>query len=657
VQETGWRDARGIELEIPLMRPALPLIALLPLVALLAPLAQAQQALPPVVVSATRSALPLLLAPASMSVLRSEDVARLGSDNLLQLLRLEPSIQAFGRPIGGRKALSLRGMDPRHTLILVDGQRVSASDGLVGGSDFQLDWVGAADVARVEVVRGPMSVLYGPEALGGVIQVFTQPLPDQWQGQALVEARNGSQGADGHRVGLAVRGPLSETLRLGASLSDARRASTPGLADARITAVEGRQPREAALKLVWQPEAAHRVSLDARRAREQRWLDTRERSGLRRYHQSLHWLDRDRWGAAWDADWQGGLSTRLQAYRSSLAVRNIKTDGVASLRPNTLHDSVLEGQWVQARDADLQLTAGFEWRDEEVLNSGLQGGRGAAQHRGAFAQLEWQAEPALRLTGGLRGDHHSRFGSFWSPRAYAVWQAAPGWVLKGGVSRGFKAPSVKQNDANYREDEGPHTYLGNDSLRPEQATSVEAALAWDGRDAAASATLFRNRVGKLINTRLIGGTPARGTYVFENLDRAVVQGVEWQAGWRPAPGWNLQAQAVWMRARDAAGQPLEKRAERSATLRADYGNALWGAGMAWNRQCRLHLASGVAGQAPVAVPSVQGLQAQAHWRFAEGFTLRAGVDNLENQRLSTLSPLFSYEELPRTWRLSVEGRW
>ena len=79
--------------------------------------------------------------------------------------------------------------------------------------------------------------------------------------------------------------------------------------------------------------------------------------------------------------------------------------------------------------------AGFEWRDEEVLNSGLQGGRGAAQHRGAFAQLEWQAEPALRLTGGLRGDHHSRFGSFWSPRAYAVWQAAPGWVLKGGVSR------------------------------------------------------------------------------------------------------------------------------------------------------------------------------------------------------------------------------
>jgi len=54
---------------------------------------------------------------------------------------------------------------------------------------------------------------------------------------------------------------------------------------------------------------------------------------------------------------------------------------------------------------------------------------------------------------------------------------------------------------------------------------------------------------------------------------------------------------------------------------------------------------------------VQGLQAQAHWRFAEGFTLRAGVDNLENQRLSTLSPLFSYEELPRTWRLSVEGRW
>ena len=82
-------------------------------------------------------------------------------------------------------------------------------------------------------------------------------------------------------------------------------------------------------------------------------------------------------------------------------MRNIKTDGVASLRPNTLHDSVVEGQWVQARDADLQLTAGFEWRDEEVLTSGLQGGRGAAQHRGAFAQLEWQRRVA-RLQGTER---------------------------------------------------------------------------------------------------------------------------------------------------------------------------------------------------------------------------------------------------------------
>ena len=63
-------------------------------------------------------------------------------------------------------------MDGRHVLTLVNGKRISASDGVIGHSDFQYDWIPIEGIERIEVIRGPMSVLYGSEALGGVINVI-----------------------------------------------------------------------------------------------------------------------------------------------------------------------------------------------------------------------------------------------------------------------------------------------------------------------------------------------------------------------------------------------------------------------------------------------------------------------------------------------------
>lgn len=631
--------------------------ALTPLALLLAsaPLLAQTLTLPVVVVSATRHALPLAEAPAAMTVLGSEQLAESGTENLLQALRAEPGVSSFGRPIGGRKALALRGMDPRHTLILVDGKRIAASDGLVGASDFQLDWTGAQDIERVEVVRGPMSVLYGAEALGGVINVITKPLPAQLQAQGLLEGREGARGGSGHRAQASLRLPLFEGLRAGLSFSDSRREASPSADDPRLTAVEGRHPREAALRLEAELAKGQRILLDARHQDEERWLDARERSGQRRYHQSLHWLARRHAALAWEADW-GGWDSQLRAYGTELGVRNLKTNGVASLRPNTLNDRVLEGQLHGALAGSQQLTTGFELRREQLDNAGLPGGQAEAEHRALFAQ--WEAEPlqALKLTAGLRTDHHERFGSELSPRVYAVWRAAPEWVVKGGYGHGFKAPTLKQIDPSYREDEGPNTYLGRADLRPETNDNWELGLAWDGAGFGASAMAFRNRIQDLISPRLISGTAARGTYQFENLDRARLQGLEAALAWR-AGAWQLQLHQTWLSARDDAGNWLDKRARRMAGLRADYRAAQWSAGLAWENQTGLHLASSVAGQPPQRVAPLNLVHLHASWQLHPMLRLRAGLDNATNVRLAAKSPLFSYEELPRTWRLGLEARW
>ncbi|HEY0954154.1 MAG TPA: TonB-dependent receptor [Roseateles sp.] len=641
---------------LPGPRRALVQACLLSLGMLASARAETADQLPRIVVSATRHAVPLADAPAAITVVDAEQLAQRGTDNLLQALRVEPGVGAFGRPIGGRKALSLRGMDPRHVLVLVDGQRVSASDGLVGSSDFQLDWTGAVDIARIEVVRGPMSVLYGAEALGGVINVITEPLNGQLQARAFVEGRGGQSGGDGHRMAAALRGGFGPDVDFGLALSDARRQSTPSQSDARITAVEGRRPREAALKLQWRLAPGQSLAADSRHGDEQRWLDARERSGKKRYHQSLHHLVRDHHALQWDAEWGQGRQTLLRVYENRLSVSNIKTDGVASLRPNTLSDRVLEGQGSMPVGVTQLWTAGFELRDEKLVNAGLPGGGASATHSGVYLQDELRLSPALSLTAGARADHASRFGTEFSPRLYAVWKPAAGWVVKGGLGHGFKAPTLKQIDPNYREDEGPNTYVGQAGLKPERNDSVEATLAWDTAPAGASLTAYRNRVRHLITPVLLSGTANSGVYQFRNIDAAVLQGLEAAAGWR-AGGWTLQLQAGLLHAEDDRGQPLEKRARRSWGLRADWQRGAWRTGGDVTVHSGLHLASTVTGEPPQGVPRLTLANLHASVVLGHGWTLRAGIDNVTNMRLAAKSSLFGWEELPRSCRIGVEGRW
>lgn len=616
----------------------------------------APQALPRIVVSATRHAMPLADAPAAITVVDAEQVAVRGTDNLLQALRVEPGVTAFGRPTGGRKSLSLRGMDPRHVLVLVDGQRISASDGLVGSSDFQLDWTGAVDIERIEVVRGPMSVLYGAEALGGVINVITAPLTGELQARALAEAREGDGGGSGHRLAAALRGGFGPSMDFGLAISDARRESTPTAADARITAVEGRQPRELSARLQWHAAPTQRLGLDSRHTDERRWLDARERSGPKRFHQSLHHLVRDHTALTWDADWGQGRDTLLRVYENRLAVSNVKTNGVASLRPNTLTDRVLEGQGTSPVGTTQLFTTGFELRDEHLDNAGLPGGQASATHTGVYLQDETRLSTALSLTAGLRADHASRFGTELSPRLYAVWQPAAHWIVKGGFGHGFKAPTLKQINPDYKEDEGPNTYVGQAGLLPETNDNIEATIAWDTASAGASVTAFRNRIRHLIVPVLLSGTPASGTYQFRNIDSAVLQGFEAAAGWRGG-GWTLQAQAGWLSAHDGRGVWLEKRARTTWGLRADWQQGAWRAGGDVTTQSGLRLASPVAGQAPQRVPRLTMVNVHASLVLSPQLTLRAGIDNATDLRLASQSSLFSWEELPRNCRIGIEARW
>lgn len=614
-----------------------------------------------VVVTATRHAMPALEAPASMSVVTRSEIERRGADNVLDAIRGSAGVSLQGRAIGGRQVLSLRGLDSRHTLFLVDGRRIGASDGVIGHSDFQYAWIGVDAIERIEVVRGPLSVLYGSEALGGVVNVITRAPGERWELGAALDGRHaaGGRGGDSRRLEARASGPLAEGLGLRVGASHARRDALAAVEDARIDELEGHDRREGRLGLFWRPAAGQRLEAEWVQGQEERQASARERSGARRYHETVNRIDRTMGTLGWSADWGGAsnLATELRAYRAALDVVNERSAGVAVNPPQRSVDDVLDGQ-ARWQAGAMDWTAGFEARDETLHDPGLPGGRSVARHRSLYLQDEWPLAPALRLTLGLRHDRHSLYGGEISPRAYLVWRASPELTIKGGYGRGFKAPNLKQIVPGARR-EGPNQFLGNPDLRAEINDSVEAGIGWRRGGLEAQLVLFDQRLDDLIEVRLVeaGPVPGTGTYTYENLARARLRGIEAALAEKLGGAVEFELGYTYLDARSGDGRRLDKRPRHRATLRLDVHDRPWRAGLRSETTTGQLLPAAIVGAPAQDAPTLTLVGAYLVRSLPAGLELTLGVDNLGNVRLADKSALFQQVEPPRTWRLVLRGRW
>lgn len=620
-----------------------------------------EAAAPQVVVTATRRPMLEVDAPAAMTVVTRRQIEQRGADNVLDAIRGETGVSLQGRAIGGRQVISLRGLDSRHTLFLVDGRRVASSDSVIGHSDFQYDWIAVEDIERIEIARGPLSVLYGSEAMGGVINIITREPSNTWTGGATVEGSwaEGGRGGDGWRTAFGLSGPLGGGLALRAGASQTVLDPLASLEDARISELEGREKSEGWLSLAWWLPAGHRLDADFRQSREERVADARERGGARRYHQTLNRLDRQMASLGWSAQWGGplALASQLRAYSSVIDVLNERSAGVLPNPPQRLQDEVLEGQ-LGGLSGLHAWTTGFEARNESLEDAGLPGGRSLARLRALYVQDEWAVLPQLRLTLGLRRDDNSLYGGETSPRAYAVWRASPVWTVKGGYGHGFKAPNLKQIVPGARR-EGPNLFIGNPDLQPETSNSVELGVGWQQGGSEGQLMVFDQQIDDLIEVVLLraGPVPGTGTYSYRNVAEARMRGVE--AGLSQALGaaFVLGLSANYLDARDGEGQRLDKRPRVTATLRLDWQRSDWRAGARAEYAAGQLLPAVTVGAPSVKAPSTTLLNAYLIRALPGGLELALTVDNLSDLRLADESPLFAQAEAPRTWRLALRGRW
>ena len=609
-----------------------------------------------VVVTATATDRLASDAPASVSVITREQLDLKPVLDLSDALRGTPGITVAG--VGfGRRGIRIRGMDAEYTLVLLDGRRVDAASDAIAHADFDLGWLPAAAIERIEVVRGPMSSLYGSEALGGVVNVITRKATDAWQGNLVYNGGTveGGRGGGATQAGLYAGGALVPgTLGLSVFGEHRRKEATVDPTDPRLDEQEGRQANTGNAVLTWTPNDAQRIDLSHLQGREKRWRNALQAGAAPYVYETVDDIERAQTTLSHRGEWNWG-QTQLNAYHSTLDRDNRRSRGEAT-RPQHLTDDIVDGR-ATVELGGHRLSAGGEWRREQLDDSSAaRSGHVQAIQTAVFVQDEIQLGASGSLVLGDRADHHPEFGWHHSPRAYTVWHLTDTFTLKGGAGSGFKAPSLKQLSPEYSAvgGGGQFTIYGNPALKPERNTSYELAAAWDDGDRSLQAALFQNALEDLIQTTCMAACGIRGREVrnYTNVARARIRGAE-LSGTLPLPGGlRLEANYSWLQPRDLqTGRPLNERPRRSGAA-----NLLWRRG-GFESSLRGEYVGPqyqLSGTTQVTLPDYWLWSLDTRYRITPTVALVAGVDNLADKRLDQSSALYPYPETGRYWHAGID---
>ncbi|BBC98799.1 TonB-dependent receptor [Sphingobium limneticum] len=450
-------------------------------------------------------------APASITVLGREELQEKRFGSLAEALQDVQGVDVGGEAgkTGGLN-ISIRGMPSDYTLVLIDGRRQNAPGGVTpnGFGETSTSFLPPfSAIDRIEVVRGPMSTLYGSDAMGGVVNIITRKVGMRWVGTATAEStiqgddRFGNiQSVNGFAQGPIIRDLLGLTLRGSVFHREGSNIDIPG--DPALTL--GRNPVRSDVynyggRLSLTPHADHDLWVEYDR-NEQSYDNSEGQLGTlgsggyapeQRFNRSNYVI-----AHSWRMGF-GQLDTTLTRNETETIGRLIPngTPGATPGAPRTLEarNDILDSRFAGKVGALAFTVGGQYWKARMV--------EGVAPEPFKFTQWAGFAEATLtvvdgfNITGGARYDNHSTFGDKWSPRVYGVWNINEALTLKGGVSRGFKTPRVEQIAEGIIGfgSQGRVPLLGSPGLTPETSTSYEAGLYYDGQGLfSGNVTLFNN---------------------------------------------------------------------------------------------------------------------------------------------------------------------
>jgi vitamin B12 transporter len=525
-------------------------LAALPL-AILATISHAQtQTLPETVVTATRVETRTDAVLSDVVVIDSAVIQQSTGRTLAEVLARHAGLQFSANGGLGKSAnLFIRGTESRHLLLLVDGVRYGSST--LGSA--VLNNIPLSVIDRIEVLKGPASGLYGSDAVGGVVQIFTKRGVKGFQPQVSVTL--GSFGHQEATVGLSGgNDSLTYSLTLGSLREDGFSATNPNRAfNGHNQDKDGFKQDSVSASLRWAIAPGWSTNLNLTQADGTSQFD----QGPSTFNVRSEATSRIAgWGL--ERQWSADSRTQLRFSRSDDKSDSFGAPGAPSVFNTAQTQTMLQHDW-NTRIGNVLL--GLESIKEAV--SGTQAYAVKSRTTDAvFVGLTGQSDSHL-WQANLRRDDNSQFGGATTGFASYGYQITPNWRPHVAYGTSFKMPSF---NTLYYESPG---FKGNPTTQPERGKNREVGLVYTHGPQEVKLTRFDNRVQGFITREPVVG----------NVPQARIEG--WSLGYTGAEGaWNWYANLELLDARNQLnGRKLPRRADEvlTASLDRKIGAWNWGA--------------------------------------------------------------------------------
>lgn len=551
---------------------------------------------------ATGSKQTLRRAPAVASVITAEDIRAMGAKDLDEALETVPGVHVSRTPVRYMPIYLIRGIGAGNqtnpqVLLLQNGVPMTT----MYNGDKGSAWTGVPleNIARIEIIRGPGSALYGADAYSGVINVITKTAADapgtdfglragsfnsrdgwvqhggQW-GDIEVAAYLRVAGSDGQRETIRADAQTANDNKFGTSASLAPGPVNNGYdsVDASLNLAHGNWRWNSAYKLRDNIQTGAGISSA---------LDPVSRGKAEHLTGDIAWSDPE-----FARDWSAG-ATVSALYYSLVYPNNVQllppgaTVGPVS-NPTVFPDGMIGGPNQWEREARLAANATYSGFDDHALRLGVGHDHldlyrtktmknytlsptGVPINPGPvidytaiqphilphlrkvdylFVQDEWNFAKDWGLTTGIRRDLYSDFGGTTNPRLALVWDATQELTVKLLYGQAFRAPS-------FNEQYGLNPVVnGNPALRPETVRTLETVFSWQtARNAEISLNLFHYRARDMIKL-VANSAPAVGA-TYQNVGSQYGSGAELEAGWNAGRSVRLTGNYSYQRSIDESG--------------------------------------------------------------------------------------------------------
>ena len=608
------------------------------------------------VVTATRTKLEEKKVPMTTEVVSSEEIKKLGAYNVRDVLKTVTGLNVMEAGMVGNQ-VSVRGMGTQSTLILVDGRRMAGEDTGTTMNVYELNRINLADVERIEIIRGSGSALYGSDAMGGVINIIMKKKKEAggYAGTKLGSRESSIYGG----VSSGKMGKLS--LDMDYNLTEVRKddedGSTNMYGPRRYFDFKGNYEFNDHSGLdfgaSFLKDQFRQSSVGMTGAKSTTWYDNNRQD----YHVKYYGFDNKN-------DWElqtyynrlgkesrGRNSKRWSSFDHS-KYSTLTFEGKNTYRPNKEHTITYGAEYRKQKVGGTRLGAGANnVRTESYLGINKLYSSANISSYGAYVQDEWQLTDKLFFVPSIRFDHHSSFGSEWSPRAGLTYDLSKNARIKTNYGLGYRAPTIFELYSRMEANMGRMRMeiLGNENLQPEKSRTFDIGLEAEKGKATGKLTYFHNKISNLIAIDYAGIFNRVMRYQSVNIDKATMDGVEAEVGYKFDKHWSAKANYTYLNAKDAnTNERLSGRARNTGVVELTWTDAKanpWTATL-YNQWYQDYLN----GDEDYTYSTTNFVVTKD---INKNLYIYAGVDNLFNK---TFGKDDNYSIYGRTWRAGMEWK-